>query len=89
MQASVEQFTQETVGQPQLEAGRGQDHPLGFERVGEGHGVGRAGQHRQTPDVGRFVHALPRLARDGGVRLLEVSPADESLESVFAYLVAR
>ena len=43
----------------------------------------------QTPDVGRFVHALPRLARDGGVRLLEVSPADESLESVFAYLVAR
>ena len=43
----------------------------------------------QAPDVGRFVHALPRLARDGGVRLLEVSPADESLESVFAYLVAR
>lgn len=43
----------------------------------------------QAPDVGRFVHALPRLARDSGVRLLEVSPADESLESVFAYLVAR
>jgi ABC-2 type transport system ATP-binding protein len=43
----------------------------------------------QASDVGRFVHALPRLATDGGVRLLEVSPADESLESVFAYLVAR
>ncbi len=43
----------------------------------------------RAPDVGRFVHALPRLARDGGVRLVEVSPADESLESVFAYLVAR
>ena len=43
----------------------------------------------QTSDFGRFVHALPRLARDAGVRLLDVSPADESLESVFAYLVAR
>jgi len=43
----------------------------------------------QTSDFGRFVHALPRLARDSGVHLLEVSPADESLESVFAYLVAR
>ena len=43
----------------------------------------------QAADFGRFVHALPRLARDTGVRLLEVSPADESLESVFAYLVAR
>ena len=43
----------------------------------------------QTSDWGRFVHALPALARDSGVRLLEVTPADESLESVFAYLVAR
>lgn len=43
----------------------------------------------QTSDFGRFVHALPRLAQESGVRLLEVNPADESLESVFAYLVAR
>ena len=43
----------------------------------------------QAADFGRFVHALPRLARDSGVRLFEVSPADESLESVFTYLVAR
>lgn len=43
----------------------------------------------QASDFGRFVHALPKLARDGDVRLLEVTPADESLESVFAYLVAR
>ncbi len=43
----------------------------------------------QAKDLGAFVHALPRLARDRGIRLLEVSPADESLESVFAYLVAR
>lgn len=43
----------------------------------------------QASDFGRFVVALPRLARDRDVRLLEVTPADESLESVFAYLVAR
>ena len=43
----------------------------------------------QTSDFGRFAHALPRLAQGAGVRLLEVSPTDESLESVFAYLVAR
>jgi ABC-2 type transport system ATP-binding protein len=40
-------------------------------------------------DFGRFTRALPRLARDSDVRLLEVSPTDESLESVFSYLVAR
>ncbi len=43
----------------------------------------------QTSDWGRFVHALPQVARDSGVRLHDVAPADESLESVFAYLVAR
>ena len=43
----------------------------------------------QAPDFGAFTRALPALARSSGVRLLEVSPADESLESVFAYLVAR
>lgn len=51
--------------------------------------VGGGGLAVQTSDWGRFVHALPVVARDAGVRLLEVSPADESLESVFAYLVAR
>lgn len=43
----------------------------------------------QASDFGRFVHALPRIARDADVRLFDVTPADESLESVFAYLVAR
>ena len=43
----------------------------------------------QAADFGRFVHALPRLARDGQIALFDVTPADESLESVFAYLVAR
>ena len=37
----------------------------------------------------RFVTALPSIAGRLGVRLYEVSPADESLESVFSYLVAR
>jgi ABC-2 type transport system ATP-binding protein len=43
----------------------------------------------QSSDYGRFVHVLPQLARQDGIRLLDVSPSDDSLESVFAYLVAR
>lgn len=43
----------------------------------------------QTTDFDRFTRALPRLAADTGIDLHEVDPADESLESVFAYLVAR
>ena len=42
----------------------------------------------EASDFGRFSEALPQLAREHGVRLLEVSPTDESLESVFAYLVS-
>ena len=45
--------------------------------------------HVQATDVARFVHALPQLAATKGIRLYEVSPADESLESVFSYLVTR
>ena len=51
--------------------------------------VGPDGLDIQTSDFGRFVLALPQLAQKGSVQLLEVTPADESLESVFAYLVAR
>jgi hypothetical protein len=43
----------------------------------------------RRPDFASFVRALPQLARQHGIRLYEVSPADESLESVFSYLVAR
>jgi ABC-2 type transport system ATP-binding protein len=43
----------------------------------------------QTTDYAGFVHALPRVAARHGIRLLEVRPADESLESVFSYLVTR
>jgi ABC-2 type transport system ATP-binding protein len=33
--------------------------------------------------------ALPRLAQEAGIRLLRVEPLDDSLESVFGYLVNR
>ena len=33
--------------------------------------------------------ALPKLSVDAGVRLLRVEPLDDSLESVFSYLVGR
>ncbi|WP_372734991.1 ABC transporter ATP-binding protein [Nocardioides sp.] len=42
----------------------------------------------EASDFGRFSEVLPRLAREHGVRLLEVTPTDESLESVFSYLVS-
>jgi ABC-2 type transport system ATP-binding protein len=43
----------------------------------------------RTADLSGFGRRLPRLARDAGVSLFEVRPTDESLESVFAYLVQR
>jgi ABC-2 type transport system ATP-binding protein len=39
-------------------------------------------------DYGAFCREVATLARDHDIRLLELLPADESLESVFAYLVA-
>ena len=42
----------------------------------------------EASDFGRFSEILPRLAREHGIRLHEVTPTDESLESVFAYLVS-
>ena len=43
----------------------------------------------RTKDRGAMTRNLARLARDAGVRLLEVKPTDQSLESVFSYLVQR
>jgi ABC-2 type transport system ATP-binding protein len=43
----------------------------------------------EAGDFGRFSEVLPRLAREHDVRLSEVTPTDESLESVFSYLVER
>jgi ABC-2 type transport system ATP-binding protein len=43
----------------------------------------------RTSELGAFARALPVVARDSGVSLLEVRPTDESLEGVFSYLVNR
>jgi ABC-2 type transport system ATP-binding protein len=43
----------------------------------------------RTADYGAFTRALPRIARDSAVTLFEVTPTDDSLESVFSYLVRR
>jgi ABC-2 type transport system ATP-binding protein len=48
--------------------------------------TGRGLQVRAS-DYGTFSRELAGLTRDEGIRLREVLPADESLESVFAYLV--
>ncbi len=51
--------------------------------------TGQSAVQVAATDFAAFVHALPRLAAHHRIRLFEVQPADESLESVFAYLVAR
>ncbi len=43
----------------------------------------------RTGDYEAFTRALPRIARANGVSLFEVAPTDDSLESVFSYLVRR
>ncbi len=43
----------------------------------------------ETNDVRAFSTTLPALARRANARLLEVQATDESLQSVFAYLVRR
>ncbi len=43
----------------------------------------------RTADYDAFTRALARVARASGVTLLEVRPTDDSLESVFSYLVRR
>ena len=49
----------------------------------------RGGLDVQVSDLGAFAATLPGLARRRGITLLELTPSDESLESVFSYLVAR
>ncbi len=43
----------------------------------------------RTGDLAGFCRQLPRLAWESAVTLFEVRPTDESLESVFSYLVQR
>jgi ABC-2 type transport system ATP-binding protein len=42
----------------------------------------------RASDFGAFCADIAVLARDNGIRLTELLPTDESLESVFAYLIA-
>jgi ABC-2 type transport system ATP-binding protein len=42
----------------------------------------------RASDYGTFTREIAVLSREQGIRLLELLPEDESLESVFAYLVA-
>jgi ABC-2 type transport system ATP-binding protein len=42
----------------------------------------------RASDYGTFTRELAGLTRAEGIRLRELLPADESLESVFAYLIA-
>jgi ABC-2 type transport system ATP-binding protein len=48
----------------------------------------KAGVQVSARDYGAFCREIAVLARREQIRLLEVRPSDESLESVFAYLVA-
>jgi ABC-2 type transport system ATP-binding protein len=41
----------------------------------------------QTVQARELAAGLPRLARDAAIRLLEVRPLDDSLESLFRELV--
>ena len=43
----------------------------------------------ETTDFERFTRLVPQAARKAEIRLREVSPTDESLESVFSYLVGN
>jgi ABC-2 type transport system ATP-binding protein len=43
----------------------------------------------ETDNVRRFSLRVPELARDAGIRLFEIQPVDESLASVFSYLVSK
>jgi ABC-2 type transport system ATP-binding protein len=50
--------------------------------------LSEAGLEIQAVDFRRFTSLLPRVARDAGVSLWQVSPSDEDLESVFSYLIS-
>ena len=43
----------------------------------------------RTSEFAAFTHAVSKVAQGAGVSILELRPTDESLESVFSYLVRR
>jgi ABC-2 type transport system ATP-binding protein len=57
--------------------------------LADGVSVGRDQIVADTSDVDAFGRAIAPLARELGVRLREVQPLDDDLESVFRYLVER
>ena len=50
--------------------------------------TGRAGLQVRTSDFGAFCAQIATLTRDHGITLRELLPTDESLESVFGYLIS-
>jgi ABC-2 type transport system ATP-binding protein len=50
--------------------------------------VAQTGLTVRAGDYGAFTRALPKIAVREGVRVRQLIPSDESLESVFSYLVA-
>ena len=69
----------------------GDDRRLGAALIGRpavnGVELPPKGLQVRASDYGAFSADIAGLARDEGIRLRELLPADESLESVFAYLV--
>ncbi|GAA4923208.1 ABC transporter ATP-binding protein [Actinoplanes utahensis] len=49
--------------------------------------IDATGMTVRAADYGSFTRALPRIALDQGIRLHQLVPSDESLESVFSYLL--
>jgi len=60
---------------------------MGLESVA-GVSLDTAGLTVHAGDYGTFTRALPKTALTEGIRVHQLVPADESLESVFAYLVS-
>jgi ABC-2 type transport system ATP-binding protein len=48
-----------------------------------------SGLRVSTSDYGQFTRRVPLVMRESGIRLHELRPTDDSLESVFDYLVGR
>ncbi|GIG89515.1 ABC transporter ATP-binding protein [Plantactinospora endophytica] len=67
------------------------DRRLAVELIGQpsvnGVDVTRDGLTVRAGDYGSFTRALPKIALASGIRVRRLLPSDESLESVFSYLV--
>jgi ABC-2 type transport system ATP-binding protein len=69
------------------------DRKLAVALIGEesvaGVDVSAAGLSVRASDYGAFARAFPRIAIREGVRVSQLRPSDETLESVFSYLIAQ